>query len=69
LGNKVQVGPKLIRPNQDVNPMRGLWRRESEMEMTSNLFNCVWMRVHGAWWLFLDLYIFKSRRKLLGLWR
>jgi len=27
LGNKVQVGPKLIRPNQDVNPMKGLWRR------------------------------------------
>jgi len=33
LGNKIQVGPELIRPNQDVNPMRGLWRRGSEIEM------------------------------------
>ena len=33
MGNKVQVRPELIRPNQDVNPMRGLWRREREMEM------------------------------------
>ena len=28
LGNKIQVGPELIRPNQVVNPMKGLWRRE-----------------------------------------
>ena len=60
LGDKVQVGPELIRPNQDVNPMRGLWRRRSEMVMKSSLFNCAWMRAHGAWWLFSDLDVFKS---------
>jgi len=38
--------------------MRGLWRRESEMEMKSSLFNCTWMRSHGAWWLFSDLDVF-----------
>ena len=38
--NKVQVGPELIRPNQDVNPMRGLWRIGSVMVMKSSLFNC-----------------------------
>ena len=37
MGDKVQVGPELIRPNQVVNPMRGLWRRGSEMEMKSGL--------------------------------
>jgi len=69
LGNNVQDGPELIRPNQDVNPMRGLWRRESEMKMKSSLFNCAWMRAHGAWWLFSCLDVFKSRGRLLGLRR
>ena len=31
LGNQVQVGPELVRPNQVINPMRGLWIRGSEM--------------------------------------
>jgi len=35
LGNQVQVSPELVRPNQVVNPMRGLWRRGSEMKMKS----------------------------------
>jgi len=48
LGNKVQVEPELIRPNQDVNPMKGFWRRGSKMEMKSSLFNCAWMRAHRA---------------------
>ena len=64
LGDKVQVGPELIRPDQVVNPMKGLWRR-SEMEMKSSLFNCVWIRAHGAWWLFSELDLFESRRRLL----
>ena len=51
-------------PNQDVNPMRELWRRGSEMEMKLSLFNCAWMRAHGTWWLFSDLEVFKSRRRL-----
>jgi len=61
LGNKVQVEPELIRYNQDVNPIRGSWRKESEMEMKSSLFNYAWMRAHGTWWLFSDLDVFKSR--------
>ena len=48
LGNKVQVGPELIRPNQVVNPMTGLWRKGSEMEMKSSLFNSAWMRANGT---------------------
>jgi len=68
LGNKVQLRAELIRPNQDVNPMRGLWRRGSEIEMKSSLFNCTWMRVHEIWWLFSDLDVFKLRERLLGLW-
>jgi len=40
LGDKVQVGPELIRPNQVLNPMRELWRRRGEMEMKPNLLNC-----------------------------
>ena len=67
MGDKVQVGPELIRPNQVVNPMMGLWRRGSEMEMKSSLSNCAWMRAHGAWLLFSDLDVFKSRGRLLGL--
>ena len=66
LGNKVQVGLELIRPNQDVIPMRGLCRRGSEIKMKSSLLNCVRMRAHGAWWLFSDLNVFKSKRRLLG---
>ena len=65
MGNKVQVGPELIRPNQVVNPIRGLWRRESEMETKSSLFNCSWMRAHGTCSLFSDLDVFESREKLL----
>jgi len=61
LGDKVQVGPELIRSNQAVNPMRGLWRRGSEMEMKSSLFKCVLMRAHETWWLFSDLDVFESR--------
>ena len=34
--DKVQVVPELVRPNQVMNPMRVLWRRESEMEMKSS---------------------------------
>ena len=67
LGDKVQVGPELIRPNQDVNPIRVLWRRGSEMEMKSSLLNCAWMRAHGTWRLYSDLDVFKSRGRLLGL--
>ena len=37
IGDQVHVGPELIRPNQVVNPMRELWRRQSEMEMKSRL--------------------------------
>ena len=36
MGDKVQVGPELIRPNQVVNPMRGLWRKGSKMKMKSS---------------------------------
>jgi len=36
LGDKVQVGPELTGPNQVVNPIRGLWRRGSEMKMRSS---------------------------------
>jgi len=31
------IGSELVRPNQVVNPMRGLRRRESEMEMKSKV--------------------------------
>jgi len=37
LGDQVQVGPGLVRPNQVVNLMRGLRRRGSEMEMKSKV--------------------------------
>ena len=37
------------------------------MEMKSSLFNCAWMRAHGAWWLFSDLDVFESRGRLLEL--
>ena len=67
MSDKVQVGPELIRANQVVKPMRWLWRRESEMEMKSSLFNCAWMRAHEAWWIFSDLDVFKSMGRLLGL--
>ena len=67
MGNKVHVGPELIRPNQVVNPVRGLWRTGSEIEMKSSLFNCAWMQAHGAQSLFLDLDAFKLRERLLGL--
>ena len=36
MGNKVQVESEVIQSNQVVNPMRELWRRESEMEMKSS---------------------------------
>jgi len=68
LGDQVQVRPELVRSNQVVNPMRGLWRKESEMEMKSKLFNYTLMWAHGAYWLFLDLNVFKSRGRLLELW-
>ena len=63
MGNKVQIGPELIQPNQVVNPTRGLWRGGSEIEMKLSLFNCAWMGAHGTWWLFSNLDIFKSRGK------
>jgi len=47
--------------------MRVLWRRGSEMEMKSSLFNYAWMQTHGTWWLFSDLDVFKSMGRLLGL--
>ena len=37
LDDQVQVGPELVRCNQVVNPLRGLWRRGSEMEMKSRV--------------------------------
>jgi len=37
LDDQVQVGPKLILSNQVVNPMRGLWRSVSEMEIKSRI--------------------------------
>jgi len=37
MGDQVRVGPKLIRPNQVVNPMRRLWRRWSEIEIKLRL--------------------------------
>ena len=37
LGDQVQVGPELDRPNQVMNLMRGLWRRGSEIEMESRV--------------------------------
>ena len=37
MGNQVQVGSELVRSNQVVNPMRGLWTRGSEMEMKSRV--------------------------------
>jgi len=32
LGNKLQVGHELIRPNQVVNPIKELWRRGREWD-------------------------------------
>ena len=37
LGDQVQVGPELVRPDQVVNPMRELRRRGSEMEKKSRV--------------------------------
>jgi len=37
MGGPVQVGPELIRPNQVMNPVRGLWRGGNEMEMKSRV--------------------------------
>ena len=34
-GDQVQIGHELVRSNQVVNHMKGLWRRESEVEMKS----------------------------------
>ena len=31
------IRPELVRPNQVVNPVTGLWRRGSEMEMKSRV--------------------------------
>jgi len=39
LGDQIQIGPELVRPNHVVNPMRGLWRRKSEMEMKSRIIH------------------------------
>jgi len=38
------------------------------MEMSQELFNCALTWAHGAWWLFSDLDVFKSKGRLLGLW-
>ena len=37
MGDQVHVSPELIRPNQVMNPMKGLWRRGSEMEVKSKV--------------------------------
>ena len=53
MGDKVQVGPELIRLNQVVNPMRGLWRRGSEIEMNS-IF--VQLCVDASTWNMVDIF-------------
>ena len=61
LGNKVQVGPELIRSNQVVNLMRRLWKRGSEREMKSSFIQ---LYVDASTWsmiAILDLDIFESR--------
>jgi len=66
LGDKIQIRPELIRPNQVINPMRGLWRRGSEMKMNSSFAH---LCVDASTWNMLaisDLDVFESRGKLLG---
>ena len=61
MGNQVQVGPELVRSNQVINPVMGLWRRASEMEMKSRV---VQLGIDVSTWsmvLFSDLDVFKSR--------
>ena len=57
MSDQVQVNPKLVRSNQAVNPMRGLWRRESEMEVKSRVVQlCI---VMSTWSM---VAIFELRR-------
>jgi len=44
LGDQIQIGLEFVRFNQVVNPMRGLWRRGSEMEMKSRVVQ-LWIDV------------------------
>ena len=57
---KFRSGPELVRSNQVVNPMRGLWRRGSEMEMKSRIVQLCIDVSTWSWWLFSDLDVFKS---------
>jgi len=68
LGDQVQVGPKLVRSNQVVNPMRGYEEEKVRRRWSQEFFNCTLMWAHGIWWLFSDLNVFKSRGRLLWLW-
>ena len=66
LGDQVQFGPELVRSNQVMNPIRGLWRRESEIEMKSRVVQlCIDV---NAWSMVVisDLDVFKSMGRLLG---
>ena len=65
MDDKVQVRPELVRPNQVVNPMRGL-RRRSEMEMKSSFIQLYVDASTRSIWLFSDLNVFESRERLLG---
>jgi len=67
LGDQVQVRPELIRSNQVVNLMRGLWRRENEIEIKSKFVRlCVdvstWSMV-----AILELRRIRVKGRLLGI--
>ena len=53
MGDKIQIRPELIRPNQVVNPMRGLWRRGSEMDMKSSF---VQLCVNASTWIMMAIF-------------
>ena len=66
MGDKVQVQSELIRPNQVVNPMRGLWRRGSKMEMKSRF---VQLCMNASTWsmvAILRLERIRVKGRLLG---
>jgi hypothetical protein len=53
LGDQVQVGPKLVRSNKEVNPIRGLEKveeiiMEGEVKFCSIVHGCEFME---QWWL------------------
>ena len=67
MGDQIQVGPEHVRPNQVVNPMRGLLRRGSEMEMKSRF---VQLCIDVSTWSVVAILRLKSiqvNRGLLGL--